>query len=167
MTPITYAEFEAALQRLIGLDCSNVSAGAVGSLASLDFGARVPRSKPLPYPNVSLTPDEHKFRGEYVLFLEDCPWRLDGADAVIASWTDSSAPGGPIVSGLRQLVGRPVQAVELSYPGLDLVIRFSGGYTLKVFPDQSDPDAGDNYSLLTAEGTTLVVAARSTVYCDE
>lgn len=155
------SQFFSLMPQLIGLVCWNVMAGAVGSLASLDFGAMVARDKPLPYPNVKLTPDEHKFRGEYVLYLEYCPWRLDSADAVIASWNDSNAPKGPIITGLRQLIGTKIAYAEIISPGLDLILRFENGHVLRVFPDVAERDDGDNYSLSIANGPTYIVGPRS------
>ena len=133
----------------------------MGSMVSLDFGAKVARDKPLPYPNVKLTPDEHKFRGELVLYIEDCPWRLDSHDEVLASWTDSNAPRGPIVIEMKKLVGTRVVHVEVTHPGLDLLLRFDNGFVLRIFPDQSERDGGDNYSLSVADGLTYIVGARS------
>jgi hypothetical protein len=163
MSPLE--ELEQALRRLVGLPCWNLQAGAIGSLMSLHIGEKIPLNKPLPYPNTQLSPDEHKYRGEYVLYVEDCPWRLDGTDAVIASWTDSGAPDSPLITGTRQLIGQRIEGLDLIRPGLDLILYFSNGLTLRVFPDQSDPDEGDNYSLSLAD-RTYIVAARSTVYVE-
>ncbi|MDX1994447.1 MAG: hypothetical protein SF029_18840 [bacterium] len=154
-------DFENALQQLVGLECWNVMAGAVGSLASLDIGAKVPRDKPLPYPNVKLSPDEHKFRGEFVLYLEYCPWRLDSSDEVLASWNDSNAPRGRIVTGLKRLIGAKISGVELLRPGLDLTVRFDNDLTLRIFPDMTQRDEGDNYSLSVANEVTYIVGAHS------
>lgn len=152
---------------MAGLPCWNVQAGAVGSMASLHIGAKVPLDKPLPYPNRSLTPDEHKFRGEYVLYIEDCPWRLESTDAVIALWTQSNAPDGPMVTGLNRLIGTTIDSAQVTLPGMDLAVRFDNGLTLRVFPDQSDPDEGDNYSLSIKDDKTYIIAANSTVYVED
>ena len=51
-------------------------------------------------------------------------------------------------TGMTQVVGRRVQAVELSHPGLDLTIEFEGDLCLRVFCDQtSTEDENDNYSI--------------------
>lgn len=163
MSPELLSQFEAALQQLVGLECWNMMAGAVGSLASLDFGAKVRRDKPLPFPNVKLTPEEHQFRGEYVLYLEYCPWRLDSPDEVLASWNDSSAPTGRIITGLRQIVGARVSSVHLLRPGLDLTVHFDHGLSLRIFPDLTERDDGDNYSLSHAGSATYIVGGGSTL----
>ncbi len=162
MTDLT-TQFENALAQLINKPCWNINAGAIGAMASLHLGAKVPLDKPLPFPNTSLTPDEHKFRGEFVLYIEDCPWRLDGTDTVIASWTDDNSPQGPIMIGLNDLIGQTVTQVTLTRPGMDLTLTFETGTTLRIFPDQSDPDEGDNYSLSVKDGDTFIITARSEV----
>lgn len=161
MTQPLIAEFETTIHQLAGLECWNITAGAVGSMASLDLGAKILRNKPLPFYNASLSIDEHKHRGELVLYIEDCPWRLDSVDEVIASWTDSSAPNGPIVTGLKRLIGQRIESAALAHPGLDLTVHFSGGLVLRIFPDQSDPEQGDNYSLSVADERAYIVGARS------
>lgn len=162
MSQTTPAEFEQLLQHLIGKPCWNVQAGAIGSLAALHIGDKVALEKPLPFPNTSLTPDEHKFRGEYILYIEDCPWRLDGVDKVLTSWTDSNAPKGPLVTHMRGLIGKQITQVTLTQPGLDLTVHFDTGETLRIFPDQSDPNEGDNYSLSLPE-KTVIIGARSQI----
>ena len=157
-------EFQSAVAQLVGLPCWNIKAGAIGAMASIHLGEKVALDKPLPFPNTSLTPDEHKFRGAMVLYIEDCPWRLDGEDAVIASWTDSNAPKGPIVLGLQGLIGATVTAASVTPPGMDLTVQFDNGRTLRIFPDQVDADAGDNYSLSIKGGATYIVTAHSRVY---
>lgn len=159
MPPID--EFEKALQSLIGQTCWAVTAGAVGAMASLDIGAKVERDQPLPFPNKNLDPELHRYQGKYVLYLEDCPWRLDSPDAIVTAWTDNNAPRGPLVTGLKRLEGQAITAVALTRPGLDLTLTFANNLTLCVFPDQTDPDAGDNYSLTLHGGAVYIVGARS------
>lgn len=162
----TIEAFRGVIANLVGMDCWNVKAGAIGSMASLHLGAKVPLDQPLPYPNAQLTPDEHKFRGEVVLYIEDCPWRLDGTEEVIASWLDDNDPKGAIVTGLGSLKSCKIVSAEVTVPGMDLTLRFDNGATLRIFPDQVDPNEGDNYSLSIKDGATFVVAAKSHVYID-
>lgn len=159
MNEAVIAEFEAALHNLAGKPCWNVQAGSVGSMASLHIGDKIPLDKPLPYPNTSLTPDEHKFRGEYVLYVEDCPWRIEDTESVLITWLES---GSTITAQMKSLAGRTVDRVEVTRPGMDLALHFSGGITLRIFPDQANPDEGDNYSLALHD-KTYIVSARSTV----
>lgn len=156
-------EFEIALHQLAGKTCWNVQAGAVGSMASLHIGDKIPLDKPLPYPNTSLTPDEHKFRGEYMLYVEDCPWRIEDGDSVQVTWLENSSA---VTAQMKALIGRIVERVELTRPGMDLALFFSGGIALRIFPDQADPEEGDNYSLSVRGDMTYIVAAHSTVYVE-
>lgn len=166
MTQVPHQEFIDIITGLTGLPCWNVYAGSVGSLISLHLGEKIPLTKPLPYPNPQLTPDEHKLRGEYILYIEDCPWRLDSPDEVVATWTDSNASDGPIVMGMKACIGAQVTHVNIIRPGLDLTLHFSNDLVLRVFPDQSDPEEGDNYSLSLAD-RTYIVAARSYLYVED
>lgn len=158
-------EFEAQVQSMVGKLCWSVQISGIGSLANLHFGEKIARSQPMLHRDFKLEMDERAYVGEYVLYLEECPWRLDGPDGVIASWMDSSEHGGRIHSGLPELTNRQVQSTALLRPGLDLGLEFAGGYILRVFPDQVDPEEGDNYSL-TVHDLTYVIAANSTLYVD-
>ncbi len=153
------SQFKQSLQGLIGLPCWNVQAGAVGSMASLHIGRKIPLKQALPYPNTRLTPDEHKFRGEYILYIEDCPWRIDAEAHVLTSWTDSITT---ITQTMHSLIGKTIATVEITDPGLDLTLIFQDKTALRIFPDQSDPDEGDNYSL-SLEDKTFIIGAKGTL----
>ena len=158
-------EFENQIQGMVGKLCWSVQVSGVGSLANLHIGEKIARTQPMLHQDFQLEMDERAYVGQYVLYLEECPWRLDGPDGVIASWMDSSDRGGRIHTGLPELVNRQIQRVQLRRPGLDLELYFTGGYTLRVFPDQVNPDEGDNYSIVIGDAT-YVVAANSTLYID-
>jgi hypothetical protein len=158
-------EFEAAAHRMSGLPCWSVQISGVGSLVNLHFGEKVRRDEPMLHPDFRVSDEERFFQGEIVLYIEDCPWRLDGREAVLASWLDSSEAGGAIDTEMKALMGQTVERSEVSRPGLDLTIYFDGGSILRIFPDQVDAEQGDNYALTTAE-TTYIVAARSTLYTE-
>jgi hypothetical protein len=161
-------EFEDVLKGMIGLACWSVQVSGVGSLLNLHFGERVRRSQPLTMPDFKLTPEERAFQGSHVLYLEDCPWRVESDEAVLATWLDSSEPEGELTLAVQQLHEQRVAAVELQRPGLDLMVRFDNNLRLRVFPDQVDADMGDNYALaLALPDRMYVVAARSTLYVDE
>lgn len=154
---------QTALNELIGQPCWHVSAGAIGSLASFDIGEKVKRDRPLPFPNKNLPMELHKFQGQYVFFLADCPWRLESTESIIASWQDSNAPDGRIVTGLTQLQDTTITNITLTMPALDLAITFSNGLTLRIFPDQIEENEADNYSLSVAGGDVYIVSADSTL----
>jgi hypothetical protein len=127
-------EFEAHVQAMVGKLCWSVQVSGIGSLANLHIGEKIQRTQPMLHQDFKLEMDERAYVGEYVLYLEECPWRLDGPDSVIASWMDSSEHGGRIHSGLSELTNRQVQRTTVLRPGLDLVLHFAGGYTLRIFP---------------------------------
>ncbi len=156
-------QFENTLMQLVGKPCFNVQVGAIGSMASLHFGKKIPLENPLPYPNPSLTPDEHKFRGEFVLYIEDCPWRIENNQHVLATWLDSNAPTGPIVIQMRSLMNKPISDVTLIHPGMDLTITFDSDTYLRIFPDQTDPNEGDNYAI-SSPASTYIVSAQSIIH---
>lgn len=166
MSNDTMTEFDALIARLSGKTCWSVQVSEVGSLANLHFGEKVRREQVLAYPDFQLDVDERVYHGEIVLYLEECPWRLDGPDAVVCTWMDDSSPEGQLNQGLHQLKGRQVINAHISHPGLDLAIHFDGDFVLRVFPDQVDPDEGDNYAIHNG-GMTYVVAAGSTLYSME
>ena len=158
-------EFEAALKRMVGQPCWSVLISGVGSLVSFNIGEKIKRQQPMLHYEFKISDEERFYRGEFILYIEDCPWRIETADKVLATWLDESTPDGAIDTAARQLIGHSVESVELACPGLDLVVKFDGGLTLRVFPDQIDADEGDNYSLSVAD-KTYVVAARSMLFCD-
>jgi hypothetical protein len=159
-------EFERVLQGLVGQPCWSVQISGVGSLVNLNFGERIRRKQPLTMPDFKLTVEEREFQGAYVLYLEDCPWRLESAQVVLATWLDSSEAGGTLAVAAQRLRDQRVAAVELQRPGLDLVLRFEDDLRLRVFPDQIEADEGDNYALALPD-RVYVVAARSTLYIDQ
>lgn len=159
------AEYEAVLKNLVGSPCWSVQISGVGSLVSLHFGNKLKRDQPMEHPDFKISDEERVYRGEYILYVEDCPWRIETTEAVIATWMDESTPGSPIDTSMRRFVDRTVDQIELMRPGLDLMLRFDIGQTLRIFPDQIDADVGDNYSLALSD-RTYVVAAHSTLYLD-
>jgi hypothetical protein len=119
-----------------------------GSVVSLRFGA--PSEAPAQAGEVAVL----------TLFLQ-CSWRLDSATAVVCGAWDDNREGGPMLTGLGQLVGEAVVAVGLEEPGLDVELRFSNHLTLRVFCDQvNEVDMDANYSLLLPE-KCLVVEPKS------
>jgi hypothetical protein len=148
--PATVDELRAALQGLVGLPCWSVVAGrGTGSVASLRFGAKIARERPLT--NLHLTDDERAFTSEHGLFIQSA-WRLDAALDVVCSWQDSNEPGGPMVSGLASLVGRTVTAFELRAPAHDLTIWFGADRRLSVFCDVL-PDSSGDYTVFIPGGS--------------
>lgn len=104
-------------QHLQGQACSQVSTGA-GDTLIVDFGALQPVQA-------------GELSGELALII-DCPWRLDSTDAPLCGWHDDDERA---VTELSQLIGAAVESIEVRRPGYDLILRFAGGYALRLFPD--------------------------------
>jgi len=136
-----------SLQGLRGKECWNFGGGpGTGSMMTLDFGKKA--LWPVNSIKTGLTPAKQRFRGEISVYVQFAAWRLESKSAVVCSSTSSNHEGGPMQTGMAQVVGRRVQTVELSHPGLDLTIEFEGGLWLRVFCDQTNTeDESDNYSV--------------------
>jgi hypothetical protein len=143
--PQLVGEFEAALQKLVGLECWSIVGGKPHStLATFDFGQKIERRVPLNYPQLSS--EQRSFYGEISLVTCFCPWRVETPDTVIGSWTDRSDNGAPLMHPLENLIGLTVERVELARPALDLILTFTTNLTLRLFCDQTnEQDGGDNY----------------------
>jgi len=158
-------QFINLIHGLTGQTCWSVQVSGVGSLANMHFGDKIKRAKPMIHQDFRITMEERAYQGQYILYLEECPWRLDGPEGVLVTWMDSSDPGGRIYEKLPVLKGQSVIKTDILQPGLDLMIQFDGGYTLRVFPDQVDADEGDNYAFVDGD-ETYIVTARSHLYTE-
>ncbi|CAN5617844.1 hypothetical protein BH23CHL2_BH23CHL2_24850 [soil metagenome] len=103
--------------RLVGLPCTQVSLGIAETLI-IDFGELEPG------PDGQMT-------GAFVLAV-DCPWRIDGHDLPAVGWEDEEED---IAHLSTVLIGGSVEEVEVRRPGFDLIVQFSSGHRLRVFPD--------------------------------
>lgn len=134
--------------KLIGEKCWSTIAGkGTGSNVSIDIGRKILRKQSIK--NDYLSEDQKKYVGEFSLYVT-CSWRLDSIDSVICSSKDSNEQNGPMVCGLKRLIGRKIIKVDVITPALDLVLCFDGSLCLRVFCDETDPDDEfDNYSIFT------------------
>lgn len=139
------ADFLNELQNLKGLECWRVIAGeGTGSRITLSIGRKIERTRPLRNPQ--LPSDLRQFDSEFVIFVQDCAWRLN-ADKVICTSKTPNNNDGPMVAGLHSLVGQQIVAVTASAPSYDLVVEFSDSSKLHLFCDCFDSERdGDNYS---------------------
>ena len=143
------ADFLNELQNLKGLECWRVTAGeGTGSRITLSMGRKIERTRPLKNPQ--LPSDLRQFDSEFVIFVQDCAWRLN-ADKVICTSKTPNNNDGPMVAGLHSLVGQRIVAVTASPPAYDLMIEFSGASKLHLFCDCFDQERdGYNYSFHSA-----------------
>lgn len=130
------AELEAALADLPGKRCfSAISGDGVEFAFILHLGERQRRSLRLANPRLSFL--QRTFEGSHTLLVE-CTWRVDGPEGVVASCLDEAKPAGPRDAALEELTDRIVERVDVAAPGLDLTVRFEGGYSLLCFCTEVD-----------------------------
>lgn len=111
-------ERQAQLSRFLsGMRCSQVATDGDETLI-LDFGT------------LTESPDG-ELSGSLYLVLE-CPWRIDSAETVLVGWENEE---DEIIHFASLLIGVEVASVEVRKPGFDLILRFRGGHTLRIFPD--------------------------------
>lgn len=117
---MTHRAFEAQTRfvaQLVGQRCSQVTIGEDDELV-VDFGAL-----------------EQTGPGEFdgaAWLIAECPWRLESEDDVLCGWEDDDEA---IAVNASVVIDRDVEEQLVRLPGFDLTLRFSGGYTLRVFPD--------------------------------
>ena len=153
----TSIDFGGELRRLEGLECGGVTVGeGAGSYVTLRFGQKV--EGVVAVESTALPEVSRCNEGEFALSLQNCAWRLD-ADEMICSSKSPNHNEGPMVRGMRLLVGQRVIGVVITPPAHDLVMEFSGGYRLRLFCDCFDlEEDGDNYSFHSDRGISVVRA---------
>ncbi len=136
----------AALDEMVKQVCWSVLvSGGLENGMTLSLGDKTPRILPLDAPN--LTEEQRTHIGAYELAIADCTWRLDSPDQIVTSWSDDDATKR---SYLGYMLGQPIAAWEITWPGLDLTLHFANQLSLRLFCDQTDPvDGGENYALLS------------------
>ncbi len=108
------ARLAAALE---GLTCRQTALG-IGDALILDFGEL------LPGPDGELA--------GAVVFVVECPWRIDNPDRPTVGWEDEEEDIAHLSS---VLIGGAVDEVEIRRPGFDLTLQLSNGFRLRAFPD--------------------------------
>jgi hypothetical protein len=164
---MTYIEsLKREVIRFTDLTCWNVTAGAgTGSRATLDFGEMIRRPVALKNPNLSELARSHV--GGCIIFIEDCAWRLEHKNRVICSSKSPNHNTGPMVNGLKQLVGKRVLATSIENSALDLKIVMEDDYRIFLFCDCIDSETdGDNYSIHLRD-TVYTVGQKGTVASDK
>lgn len=105
------------VEALAGLPCSQTSLGVADALI-IDFG--------------ELEPNPDGQLAGSIVFVIECPWRIDGPERPAVGWEDDEED---VVQLSTALIGGIVEEVEVRRPGFDLSIQFSNGHRLRVFPD--------------------------------
>lgn len=137
--------FVSNLMILIGKECWSIVAGkGTGSVVSIDFGIKIARKRPLR--NTLLSDEQRQFEPELSLFVK-CAWRINSDKNIICSSTDSNSNDGPMVNGLKMLVGHKVKSIDIEYPALDLKIIFDNDLRFYIFCNETNID--NNHSNYT------------------
>ena len=134
------------IKELFNQPCVKVVGGDTGSIIAIDFGKLVPVNG-----IVSNNYDNHPYlRGEYGLMI-DCAWRLDAVTEVLCGSEDDLR--SLFNFHFNKLVSEKVISTKLTEPAYDLEIEFSNNYILKLFCNNTNPEAFDNnYDFFTPEG---------------
>lgn len=147
--PDNSAVLAQAVRELIDLPCwSVVVTGGRAPQVTLQFGQKLRRREPLV--NTRLPVEDCFYEGECGLLLRGCAWRVEHGSEVLCtsrSPNRGSGSGGEMQAGLRSLLNKKVHSVGVMHAGSDLVVRFAGRHWLRVFCDQIQHDAGDNYAV--------------------
>ena len=159
---LPFVEILNGLRELQSLECWGIGAGeGTGSHATLHFGQKIPRGRALRNP--ILTEALRQYTGEFVIFIQNCAWRLDSECEVICTSKSPNANDGEMVRGFQSLVGKNVVSVLMAPPAGDLVVEFSRAMKLSLFCDCFDQDSDrDNYSFHNPR-RVLIFGARGNV----
>ena len=140
-----------ALRELLGLECWSISAGeGTGSIFKLSLGGKIERKQPIANPHLSELVSNYE--SAYSLMVE-CAWRLDDSGKPVTGSNDPNTNNGPMVQGLKRLIGTQVTYINCFGPANDLQLIFNDSLILNIFCDIVNNDEDDeNYSLLTPKG---------------
>jgi hypothetical protein len=158
-----FNDFLNELHKLTNAECWAVAAGeGTGSRITLQCGRKIERARPLTNPNVSEA--LRRFKGEYVIFVQDCAWRLESNEVVCTSKSPNNNDG-PMVAALRSLEGHRIIAVSATSPAHGLVVEFYGALKLHLFCDCFDEaHDGSNYSFHSPAGVFVSGAGGTLTY---
>ncbi|WP_308986804.1 hypothetical protein [Thalassobacterium sedimentorum] len=140
-----------AINILHGEECWSCVAGkGTGSIFSLQFGDRVPRVRALNNPH--LTEEEKNFDSDMSIMVWSS-WNLKRQGAIICNSESNNANDGPMVQGLKELIGKKVESIHAEDPTEQIALSFEGGYDLKIFCDgfQTYGSDSENYTLFLPE----------------
>lgn len=137
------AEPKALLSELVGKECWSVIAGpGTGSMVTLAFGEKIRRTRPIKNP--SLSEEQRQFEGEFVVFIKDAYWCLYQCGQQLCTSNESNEIDGPLLSGLRQLVGKPIISASVIDNRGAFELANDNGFCLKI---SCTNDRAENYSL--------------------
>ncbi len=118
-------ELKQLIRSIIGQICWSASL-SYGDELTLDIGGKIPYKQKVM---------AGKYQGEWILGTRGSEWRLESASGIITSTVE---PAEVFKEKVKVIEGTTITAVETNYPDLVLIVVFSNGYQLKVFPDLED-----------------------------
>lgn len=147
----SWSRLREAVQSLVGMPCWAVVGGpGTGTVISLDFGAKIRRSRKLKNPFLGRL--VRTYSSEISVFVAEATWRVEMPDRVLCTSTSSNHSGGKRNRSLKKLVGQRVEKATIHQPSGDLFVEFDNGCVLRVFCDQANElDEIDNYTVFTQQ----------------
>lgn len=138
--------------KVIGEKCwrANLS---YGDELSLHIGAR------LPYSQKSMTGKE---KGAWILGTRGTAWKLDSLSETLVTSEDEPET---IRQKIHVIEDNIITALETSYPELGLVVTFSNGYNLRLFPSAEEDFDLPHWELFTPYQTVIKVGPGA-VWCN-
>ncbi len=127
---------------LIGYKVSNVSLG-IGSYLTMDFGK---------ISEIQVSSKHKVRRGEWHLWIQYCPWRIEAREKVIAGSDD---PRDRLERAIKYLEGQTLESVIFTAPAPDVSFIFGKDIVLKLFPFNSTGEYED-WCLYTPDRNVLV-----------
>jgi hypothetical protein len=119
------SELKQIIRSIIGQICWSASL-SYGDELTLDIGEKIPCKQKVM---------AGKYQGEWILGTRGSEWSLESASGII---TSTAEPAEVFKEKVTVIEGTTITDVDTNYPDLVLIVGFSNGYQLKVFPDLED-----------------------------
>jgi hypothetical protein len=123
---------------IVGRQAWGVKAG-MGSFLTMEFGSRIKK------------PDADE-RGEWHFWVYCCSWRIEQNEHIVLGCEDSKVK---IEAFLHKFEKSTLESFEVTLPGLDAILKFDTGLTLKLFTINTEDE--DQWMLFTPNDKVLVV----------
>jgi hypothetical protein len=119
------SELKQIIRSIIGQICWSASL-SYGDELTLDIGEKIPCKQKVM---------AGKYQGEWILGTRGSEWSLESPSGII---TSTAEPAEVFEEKVKVIEGTTITDIDTNYPDLVLIVGFSNGYQLKVFPDLED-----------------------------
>lgn len=145
------------LKGLVGQPAWSAIIGPKGDyVLSIELGEKQRRQMRLANPRLSFL--QRTYEGAHNLLIE-CPWRLDGPRGVVTTAFEAIDHAGPQLLELGEIVDHEIEKVEVTPPGYDLCLRFTGKFVLRAFAVEARKKGGrSNWSYWGPSGLVTIGA---------